>query len=410
MEKKDTYRSKKRIHSAFIILLAICLYSPIITIASAQGSTAAYDHTARFYPTQDTYIDQTTPTYNYSNETTLQISNGFGNTSTGWERDTLLCFDVSTLPTYTKISTATLYMYYYDYDSTDPVNRVLSLHQITQTGSNLSNITWNTKPSTTQHNISYARIPSTFGWISWNMTSELQRIIQNPTTNQGWQISDKNPWRHTDIPIIKLKSNETQTVYKPYLEIVYTIPLVVSTNGPYETYTNIPLEYNGTIIDGGTPPYSWHWDFGNGVFSSEQHAYYTYTKAGTYTVLLTVSDNTGAFATATTTATLKENSTEPQLSIQHPKNGFYINNKKIMPLQRQIIIGPIDITADVTSYYPITKVKFLIDNNLQSIDTQSPYQFSWNQKIRWGKHTIKVIAVDSTDASAVEELIVWKIL
>jgi len=410
MEKKDTYRKKKRIRSAVIILLALSMYLPFIAIASALGSPEANEYTSLFYPTQDTFIDHTTPTHKYYNETMLQISNGFGNNSTGWERDTLISFDVSILPTYAQVSTATLYLYYYDYDTTDPFNRILSVHQITQTGINLSNVTWNTRPTSTQHNISYARIPATFGWISWNVTSELQRIINNPTMNQGWQISDKNPWRHPDIPIIKFKSNETQTVYKPYLEISYTIPLIVSTNGPYETYCNIPLEFNGTIIDGGTPPYSWHWDFGDSVISSEKTTYYAYTKAGTYTILLTVSDSTGTSATATTTATIKENLTEPQLSIQHPKNGFYINNKKIMPLQRQIIIGPIEIIANAASNHPIIKVKFLIDNTLQATDTEAPYQFSWNQKTCWGKHTIKVIAVDSTDASAVEELTVWKIL
>jgi len=242
------------------------------------------------------------------------------------------------------------------------------------------------------------------------MTSELQRIINNPTMNKGWQISDKNPWRAINIPIIKFKSSETQTIYQPYLEITYTIPLIISTNGPYETYINSPLALNGTIVDGGTPPYSWHWDFGDTMVSYEQNTNHTYTQAGTYTIQLTVTDTTGATATATTTATIKANLTEPCVTIQCPNKGLYLNNKKIIPLQRQIIIGPIDIMADAASNHPIIRVKFFIDNTLQLIDTEAPYQFTWSTHNRWGKHSVKVIAVDSTEASAVEELTVWKIL
>lgn len=412
MEKKDAYRKKGkgRMLSVVIVLIACFLYIESVTPVVGLTIPEPAEQTHIFYPIEDTYIDHTAPDRNFTNASVLQISNAYGNNSSGWEQDIIIYFNVVSLPSYIKVTTATLYLYYYDYDMSDPFNRVLSIHQITAAGWNINNVTWNTRPTIAQNNVSYTRVPAALGWMTWDVTTEVQRIVNNPTANQGWQIADKNPWRQTDIPIIKFKSKETQTMYLPYLEVHYTIPFIVSTNGPYGGYINEAIAFNGTVIDGGTPPYTWYWDFGDGTSSPQNNVSHVYTTAGSYTVILTAYDSNGLSATATTTATIRKNITEPWILIQHPKNGLYFRNKKIIPLRNQWIIGYTDIIIETDSNNPIVKVKFFVDNELKQVDTTEPYLWTLNRSICRGKHTIKVIAVDSLEASAVDQITVYKIL
>ncbi len=62
---------------------------------------------------------------------------------------------------------------------------------------------------------------------------------------------------------------------------------------------------------GGGTLTSWEWDFGDGSTSTEQNPKHTYTQAGTYTVKLTVQDDTGASATASKTITVVEEGQAP---------------------------------------------------------------------------------------------------
>ena len=48
-----------------------------------------------------------------------------------------------------------------------------------------------------------------------------------------------------------------------------------------------------TSVTGGTSPYGYGWDFGDGATSSGAHASHVYGQSGTYTVQLTVTDNSG---------------------------------------------------------------------------------------------------------------------
>lgn len=82
-------------------------------------------------------------------------------------------------------------------------------------------------------------------------------------------------------------------------------PLVADADGPYEAFEDESIQFNGSA-EGGEPPYSFHWDFGNGDTSDAEDPVYTYDEPGVYQVILTVTDSAKNTATDETTATINE--------------------------------------------------------------------------------------------------------
>jgi PKD repeat protein len=78
---------------------------------------------------------------------------------------------------------------------------------------------------------------------------------------------------------------------------------VANPGGPYTGTTGTAIRFDGTHStdsDGTIASYSW--SFGDGTTATGATSSKTYTSAGTFTVRLTVTDNKGATASATTTA------------------------------------------------------------------------------------------------------------
>ncbi|UCF11697.1 MAG: choice-of-anchor J domain-containing protein [Thermoplasmatales archaeon] len=80
-------------------------------------------------------------------------------------------------------------------------------------------------------------------------------------------------------------------------------PLTANAGGPYEAEEGEPIQFQGDA-SGGVPPYSFHWDFGNGDTSDEEDPIYTYDEAGVYDVTLTVTDDQQSTDDDLTTATI----------------------------------------------------------------------------------------------------------
>lgn len=168
-------------------------------------------------PSDDTYIRMLSPTNNYGNYPHMYVRNNIGHPSHPeyWEHDTLVKFDIPELDIDQHKVTATLNLYYYDYADDNPSGRILDIINITSSWSE-NIVTWDTQPTTSSEFIDSAIVPSSPGWMSWDVSDEVFDIMLG-SENNGWMVIDDVPYGDFDIPNIKFYSKEHIT-NTPYLE------------------------------------------------------------------------------------------------------------------------------------------------------------------------------------------------
>ncbi|MCJ7571884.1 MAG: Ig-like domain-containing protein, partial [Candidatus Thermoplasmatota archaeon] len=85
--------------------------------------------------------------------------------------------------------------------------------------------------------------------------------------------------------------------------------------------------------------------------------------------------------------------TPPTISIVKPTNAIYLFNKKMIPFSQTIIIGGITINAEVDDDSRISRVLFIINEDLKYETSSTPYQWLWDESVI-GSYTIEVTAYD----------------
>ena len=182
-------------------------------------------------------------------------------------------------------------------------------------------------------------------------------------------------------------------------------PLRAEANGPYKATINQSVQLTGTIY-GGLPPYTCHWDFGDGNVSEEQNPLNTYSDVGNYTATFTVTDSEGNYSSDAAQVTVI--AAKPSITITKPVNGIYLMDMRILPFSKPVIIGRITIQVEATQEpFGIDRVEFYIDDTLKATDTELPYEWSWSSPAFF-KHTIRVIAYDTSGNSAGKSIDVSK--
>jgi PKD repeat protein len=91
--------------------------------------------------------------------------------------------------------------------------------------------------------------------------------------------------------------------------------LIADADGPYFGSVGESIEFSGSA-SGGTAPYSFSWDFGDGSSSTDQNPTHSYTAEGEYTVVLTVTDDEDKTDSDSTTATIGEDIPVPDLECE----------------------------------------------------------------------------------------------
>ena len=203
-----------------------------------------------------------------------------------------------------------------------------------------------------------------------------------------------------DVWLIKLESDETPP-----------LPLEVDAGGPYEGLVGEPIQFIGSV-EGGVPPYSFHWDFGDNQTADEQSPTHTYSIAGVYEAVFTVKDSMGGEASDTALVTVipLEDTTPPEVKITKPLvNCLYLRNRLLRSFPVSLIIGSIDVAADASDDDSgVASVAFLLNGVLQTNVTAPPYVWVWDQRV-FGRFTIVVEAFDGAGNKASDEVVVWKL-
>jgi outer membrane protein assembly factor BamB len=184
-------------------------------------------------------------------------------------------------------------------------------------------------------------------------------------------------------------------------------PIIVDANGPYHSYIDISMQFWGTVW-GGIPPYTYHWDFGDGTSSDLQNPTHNYTAIGNYTATFTVTDSEGNHSSDNANVHI---SYEPvTVSITKPTTGFYLVNMRIFRLSKKCIaIGPITIEAQASQIpLGIDRVEFYINDKLMATDSKAPYTWTWISP-SFSKHTITTTAYDTSGKSAKASITVLKL-
>ena len=132
----------------------------------------------------------------------------------------------------------------------------------------------------------------------------------SPPYSYSWDFGDgsakktaQNPSHTYDSagtynPVFKVIDSDGTVAKDQSLSIDVSSPVDV-TSDVTPTSGDIPLTVTCTAsATGGTPPYTFTWDFGDGVQVTGESASHTYTQAGTYSLVLSVEDGAGAGATA----------------------------------------------------------------------------------------------------------------
>jgi len=153
-----------------------------------------------------------------------------------------------------------------------------------------------------------------------------------PPYSYSWSFGDgttasTNPAYHTYssagtyTATVKVTDSEGNSAsHSATITILSPVSQLIVKASASPSYGYAPLTvYFAAYVSGGHPPYTYEWDFGDGYTSSSPDTFHTYTKGGTYTATVKVTDSIGETGSASTTVTIVQ---EQTITIKFEESGL----------------------------------------------------------------------------------------
>ncbi len=240
-------------------------------------------------------------------------------------------------------------------------------------------------------------------YYEWDLDNDSSFEIENETiVLKKWDSAGIYP------VAVKVTDNKSDTCSNTVLVNVTVEPLIVNAGGPYHTYLGESVLFSA-YVTGGLGNYTWHWDFGDGMFSSEEEPFHVYSHVGMYNVVLTITDerNISMQDEATVSVSLPD-IVPPEITVNSPTDFIYFKNRRIIPFFIPLIFGQVEINISaVDNDSDIDYMQIFIDNQSVKKINGSIGNYTWDRMV-FGKHVIRVVAVDIAGNEQINEYKVWK--
>lgn len=198
--------------------------TPTATLPPAGTMATFQDGLVGYVGCSDTRISAGTPDSNFA-ASDLQVGEG-------QELTTLVKFDLSSIPAAAIVESAVLHVYGYDLAGTGnfdvgayAVRRYWAEEEATWSVE-ISAVPWglpgcNSTFSDRAEVASDQAAASSSGWNTWAVTDDVQRMVSDPGTNEGWLLRQT-----ADVSgVLSMYSSEHETVaHRPKLVVTYSLP------------------------------------------------------------------------------------------------------------------------------------------------------------------------------------------
>ena len=181
--------------------------------------------------TADSYMDKWSSNSNFGDDTKLSVQSWF----TSYHHRSMVRFDLSEIPQGSTIHDATLSLYLYN---AYPQTRTYGVHRIDADRDWVeSEVTWNSyrsgsswssgggdyvTPATDTEVIGWS-----IGWVSWDVTGDVQFFIDNPASDNGWMIMDENEAYTPQYYKWFYSREHDSPSSRPKLDVDFDVPLPV---------------------------------------------------------------------------------------------------------------------------------------------------------------------------------------
>lgn len=246
----------------------------------------------------------------------------------------------------------------------------------------------------------YGTVPAVSADGTIYISAGVSLIAVNPDGTIKWKKQICNMWAKSSpcidengsIYVGSSWTNHDGTLTWGYLHAFGDAPLSVDAGGPYSGNALESISFMSTTF-GGTLPYTFNWEFGDGSISDQEHPSHTYARPGEYVAMLTLIDGEGN--SSSDTANVSVGTSLPTVRILRPENALYLFNIRLISLKLPVIIGRITLEAEAFQEdVGIEHVEFYIDHEYRFSDYDAPYQWAWLDR-SLSFHRIAVYAISN---------------